>query len=193
MNKQQAQQLIQDTFEAPFDKGRFSGFARNLLNHIEYAPFTYQGNYIPDSFENFVSKYERIGKYSDGGKRIDVLIVYLKRKTSIERARASQRKFVAGYLQGNYGSNNEKDAALVAYVSPEEADWRFSLVKMDYTFEKTPTGKMKVKEELTPARRWSFLVGINEKSHTAQSRLVNILADDEHNPTLADLEEAFNI
>jgi hypothetical protein len=52
---------------------------------------------------------------------------------------------------------------------------------------------MKVKEEFTPARRWSFLVGANEKSHTAQSRLVDILANDEQMPTLAELEEAFNI
>ena len=94
-----------------------------------------------------------------------------------------------------------KDAALVAYVSPGQEDWRFSLIKMDYKFDlpapqadasrqagKTKTGKVKVRDEFTPARRWSFLVGSNEKSHTAQSRLVNILADDEHNPTLAQLE-----
>jgi len=64
---------------------------------------------------------------------------------------------------------------------------------MDYKFEKTKTGNMKVKEEFTPARRWSFLVGANEKSHTAQSRLVKILVDDEHDPILAELEDAFNI
>ncbi|MBZ0191096.1 MAG: Eco57I restriction-modification methylase domain-containing protein, partial [Candidatus Kuenenia stuttgartiensis] len=48
-------------------------------------------------------------------------------------------------------------------------------------------------EEFTPARRWSFLVGANETSHTAQSRLVNMLANDEHNPTLKELEQAFDI
>ena len=86
-----------------------------------------------------------------------------------------------------------KDAALAAFVSPDEEDWRFSLVKMDYKFEKTKTGRMKVKEEFTPARRWSFLVGANEKSHTAQSRLVNILANDEQAPTLKEIENAFDI
>jgi len=82
-----------------------------------------------------------------------------------------QRNFIAWYLNGSRGGEM-KDAALVAYVSPDQADWRFSLVKMDYTFEKGKAGKMKVKEEFTPARRWSFLVGESEKSHTAQSRLV---------------------
>ncbi len=52
---------------------------------------------------------------------------------------------------------------------------------------------MRVKEEFTPARRWSFLVGVNENSHTAQSQLVDLVADDERNPALAQLEESFNI
>ena len=63
---------------------------------------------------------------------------------------------------------------------------------MDYKFEEEG-GRVKVKEEFTPARRWSFLVGKDEKSHTAQSQFVPILLDDEHNPTLSRLEEAFNI
>ena len=192
INKQQAQQLIKETFETRFDKGRFSGFVRNLLNHIEDAPFTYQGKYIPEKFRQYIKSLERIGKYNDGEHTLDILVITLQKETSLERARTMQRNFIAWYLNGSRGGEM-KDAALVAFVAPGEADWRFSLVKMDYKFEKTKTGKMKVKEEFTPARRWSFLVGINEKSHTAQSRLVKILADDEHDHTLAELEEAFNI
>ncbi len=193
MDKQQAQTIIKEVFEKSFNKDSFNGFIKNFLNQIEDAPFSYQGNYIPDAYKPFISRYERIGKYNDGEKRIDILIVYLNRKTSIERARTSQRNFIAGYLDGKYGSDVSKDAALVAFVSPNKEDWRFSLVKMDYRFEQTKNGKIKVKEEFTPARRWSFLVGKNEASHTAQSRLIDRLADDEHNPTLAQIEEAFNI
>lgn len=192
MDKQQAQQIIRETFEKPFDKGRFTGFVRNLLNHIEDAPFTYQGNYIPDAYKQYIKTLERIGKFSDGEKSLDILIITLKKETSLERARTMQRNFIAWYLNGSRGGEM-KDAALVAYVAPGQADWRFSLIKMDYKFEKTKTGKVKVKEEFTPARRWSFLVGANEKSHTAQSRLVNILTNDEHAPTLAELENAFDI
>ncbi len=192
MNKQQAQQLIKSTFEATFDKGRFSRFASNLLNHIEDAPFTYQGKYIPEKFRQYIKTLERIGKYNDGEHTLDILVITLQKETSLERARNMQRNFIAWYLNGSRGGEM-KDAALVAYVSPNHADWRFSLVKMDYKFEKTKTGKIKVKQEFTPARRWSFLVGANEKSHTAQSRLVKLLANDEHDPTLLELEEAFNI
>jgi len=192
MDKQQAQTLIRTTFENPFDKGRFTTLIKNLLNHIETASFTYQGNTIPLAYQPYITSLERIGKYNDGEHQLDILIVKLKRETSLERARTMQRNFIAWYLNGSRGGQL-KDAALVAFVSPNEDDWRFSLVKMDYRFEEGKNGKTKVKEEFTPARRWSFLVGKNEASHTAQSRLWPILADDEHGPSLARLEEAFNI
>lgn len=102
-----------------------------------------------------------------------------------------QRYFIAWYLKGSRGGKL-KDAALTAFVSPESDDWRFSLVKMEYQIEKTSSNKIKVKEEFTPAKRWSFLVGKNEKSHTAQSRFLPILENDNWQPSLEDLEKAFN-
>ena len=192
MNKQQAQQIIRSTFESPFDKAAFTNFIKNLLNQMEEAPFTYRGAYIPDPYKPYIATLERIGKYSDGEQSLDILCVHLKKETSLERGRTMQRNFIAWYLNGSRGGEL-KDAALAAFVAPGEADWRFSLVKMDYRFEQSSSGRLKVKEELTPARRWSFLVGRNEASHTAQSRLVHLLADDENNPTLKQLEEGFNI
>ena len=38
-----------------------------------------------------------------------------------------QRNFVAWYLNSSRGGEL-KDAALVAFVAPDEKDWRFSLV-----------------------------------------------------------------
>ncbi|ABK16110.1 Eco57I restriction-modification methylase domain-containing protein [Syntrophobacter fumaroxidans] len=192
MDKQQARKLIKQTFEQPFEKTRFTTLIKNLLNRCEEAPLSYKGQYIPDAYKPYISALDRIGKFHDGEHAVDILVIKLKKETSLERARTMQRNFVAWYLNGSRG-DKLKDAALVAFVSPEETDWRFSLVKMDYRFEQTKTGKMKVKEEFTPARRWSFLVGTNEQSHTAQSRLINLLANDEQTPTLAELEEAFNI
>ena len=192
MNKQQAQQIIRETFENAFDKSAFMRLIKNLLNRIEEAPLTYQGNYIPDAYKQYIKTLERIGKFSDGENSIDILVITLQKETSLERARTMQRNFIAWFLNGSRGGVL-KDAALAAFVSPGGEDWRFSLVKMDYKFEKTKTGKVKVKEEFTPARRWSFLVGANEKSHTAQSRLVNILANDEQTPTLEEIEKSFDI
>lgn len=193
MNKEQARDIIKTTFESAFDRNKFIYFIKNLLNRIEEDPFNLHGQYIRDAYKQHIRKYERVGTYSDGKNRIDILIVTLQKEKSIERARTAQRNFIAGYLQGKYGRKSIKDAALVAYVSPEEEDWRFSLVRMDYTFKQLPSGSVSVSEEFTPARRWSFLVGVNEKSHTAQSRLVTILANDEHAPSLEELENAFDI
>ncbi|MCD6194365.1 MAG: Eco57I restriction-modification methylase domain-containing protein, partial [Candidatus Aminicenantes bacterium] len=192
MNREQAKALIRNVFENKFNKDTFVVFIKNLLNEIEEKRFIYQGNYIPDAFKPYITSLERIGKYNDGESEIDILIVKLQRKSSLERARTRQRNFIAWYLKGSRGGKL-KDAALVAFVSPDEENWRFSLVKMDYRYEESPSGNVRIKEEFTPARRWSFLVGKGERSHTAQSRFVPILEDDAHKPTLAQLEEAFNI
>ena len=193
MDKQQAQAIIKDIFESSFDKSGFAGFIRNLLNGIDdTSSFIYRGKYIPDAYKQYIKTLERIGKFSDGENSFDILVITLQKETSLERARTMQRNFIAWYLNGSRGGEM-KDAALAAFVSPGREDWRFSLVKMDYKFEKTKSGRVKVKEEFTPARRWSFLVGANEKSHTAQSRLVKILANDEQDPTLKEIEKAFDI
>ncbi|MBU2564243.1 N-6 DNA methylase [Patescibacteria group bacterium] len=192
MDKNFAIQQIKEVFENPFDKGRFIGFIKNLFNHIEEKSFVYRGNYIPDAYKPYIQTLERIGKYEDvDDNKIDILIVQLKKETSLERARTMQRNFIAWYLNGSRG-DILKDAALVAFVSPDSEDWRFSLVKMDYKID-TSGERVRVKQELTPARRFSFLVGENENSHTAQSRLAPILQDDSNDPTLKELEEAFSV
>src|SRR3989338_2825417 len=192
MQKAQAQNKIKETFENPFEEARFRDFIRNLLNHIEEEDnHPYSGQFIATAFQPYISTLKRVGKYSDGEHEIDILIVQLKKFTSLERARTAQRNFIARYLNGSRGGKM-KDAALVAFVSPNDTDWRFSLIKMDYKFAEGKNGKTKVKEEFTPARRWSFLVGPNEHSHTAQAKLAPII-EDENVITLARLEEAFNI
>ncbi|RUA10795.1 MAG: hypothetical protein DSY82_04385 [Flavobacteriia bacterium] len=57
---------------------------KNLLNHIEEAPFIYRGNFIPKAFNPYIKTLERIGKYKDAeGKELDILIVKLKKETSL--------------------------------------------------------------------------------------------------------------
>ncbi len=193
MERKQANKIVKDTFENPFNKEQFVYFIKNLLNHIEETPGTlYRGNYIPDAYAPYVNTLERLGKYLDADERsIDVLIVNLKKNTSLERARTMQRNFIAWYLNGSRGGVL-KDAALVAFVSPAQEDWRFSLVKMEYSLD-TSGEKVKTKKELTPARRFSFLVGKNENTHTAQSYLSPIIADESKDLNLSNIENAFSI
>jgi adenine-specific DNA-methyltransferase len=191
MDKVQAQRLVKEVFESPFDKDNFIRFTKELLNSYEEASFVHRGNLIPDNFDQSVGSFERIGKYFDGENEVDLLIVNLKKASTLDRARSTQRNFVARYLNGGRGGK-QKDAALVAFVSPDTKDWRFSLVKMEYKFEEGKGGKVKVKEEFTPAKRWSFLVGASENSHTAQRQFLDIL-EDEKRISLKQLEDAFNI
>lgn len=192
MDEISARNLIIRTFENSFDKGNFIAFLRNLLKSYEAKTFTYSCNDIPDIYKEYVSSLERVGQYKYDSREIDLLIVTLNKESSLERARAMQRNFIGWYLKGSRGGKL-KDAALVAFVSPRSDDWRFSLVKMDYKFEETPSGRIKVKEEFTPAKRWSFLVGKNEKSHTAQTNFLRILENDSQRPTLENLEKAFSV
>jgi len=189
MLTEQAHKIVRETFENPFNKEQFAKFVRELLNKFEPAPFNHRGNLIPDAYDKYISTFERLGKYSDGENKTDILIVGLKKETSIERARTMQRNFIARYLNGSRGGEL-RDAAAVAFVSPDKADWRFSLVRMQYEYD---AEKKKIRKELTPAKRWSFLVGANENSHTAQRQFVPLLKDDKNNPTLENLEEAFSI
>jgi hypothetical protein len=189
MDKHQAIRIISETFQNPFDKNRFTYFIKNLLNKIdESKEMVVQSVYIKEMFRDYVKSYERIGTYADPeGKKLDILIVNLQKETTLERARTAQRNFIARYLK----DRGEKDAGLIAFVSPDTNDWRFSFVKMEYDFDKDN----KVKQEFTPARRYSYLVGEHEASHTAQSRMFPILSldDENRNPTLAQIEELFSV
>ncbi len=189
MKEYEAKKIIKEVFENTFDKEKYTYFVKNLLKNIEIKPFgnggAYTGNLIPKAYQNIIRKMERIGKFEDKeGNITDVLIVELKREHSVEFARSSQRNFIRWYLNGSRGGEF-KDAGLVAFYSQKSPDWRFSLIKMQYSLQKG-------QDELTPAKLSSFLVGEKGKSHTAQKQLVGILKDD-NPPYLSDLEEAFNI
>ncbi len=194
MDKDSAKKLIRETFERSFERDRFIYFAKNLLNKIDESGSTIlKGSHLPDSYKPHIESLEYVGSYEDSeGSGLDVLIVQLKKETSIDRARAMQRNFISWYLNGGR-SGVLRDASLVAFVSPSESEWRFSFVKMEYKFVEDKQGKSKVKEEFTPSRRYSFLVGENENSHTAQFQLLSLLENDEENPALAEIEYLFNI
>lgn len=187
MKHYEAKDLIKDVFENAFDKEKYTRFIKNLLKDIEEKPFPkpYTGAYIPRAFNTYIQQLNRIGKFEDEeGDGIDILVVELKREHSIEYARSAQRNFVRWYLSGSRGGQM-KDAALVAFHSAKSSEWRFSLIKIQYSLETK-------KDEFTPAKRFSFLVGEKGKSHTAQQQLVKLLKSDDI-PLLSDLEESFSI
>ena len=184
MNKSLAKETIKNVFSNEFERSNFINFTNHLLHDAKFESYTVQGSEIPDQYKDHIHSLERLASYNDvNGKAIDLLIVTLKKDTALERARTMQRNFVARYL-----TNERKDASLVAFVCPGFPYWRFSLIKMELSIV-----GVDVEASFTPAKRWSFLVGKNEGSHTAQSQLVGILTEAQQAPSITDLEEAFSI
>lgn len=191
MNRSQAYDLVRQTFAHKFDKSLFARVSRELLNHMdESRAKSWNSQYVKDAFKGHVQRYERLGTYTSPKKeKLDVLIVYLTSESKLERARTAIRNFVADHLK----TRDEKDAALVAFVSPSESTWRFSYIKMEYASVEKPTGRVGVEARLTPARRFSYIVGEGESCHTAQTRFLGLLQDTATDPTLADIEDAFSV
>ena len=193
MNLEQARDCVEKTFRHKFDEDRFLFFTRNLVNHLdETKRAQFSGNYIKRAFAEQVGHYLRLGTYSDPrGELVDVLVIHLRKETTLARGRVTLRNFVADYLASGHGKN--KDAVIAAFVSPVDDDWRFSFVKLDFTFEKTELGLVTERRLLTPARRSSYLVGENENCHTAQKQFIELLTTDIADPTVAALEAAFGV
>jgi len=188
VNRDAAIRLITQTFDTRFDEARFENLVANLLNQVDRSKaFSRQGAYIPQAFRDHIRQYKRTCVYYDpNGERLDVLIVRLHRQSSLERARTMQRNFIAWYLKQDHAE--PVDAALVAFYHDGAPDWRFSLVRLEYAF-----GEEGIEEKLTPARRYSYLVGPTEPSHTAEQQLLPLLLEDRRNPSLDGLAAAFQV
>lgn len=191
MDKNQAKQSITELFTNAFDRELYQLFLRNLLNQYELRDGHYTGNYVPDAFKQHVKQYWRIGKYVDpDGNQLDLLVVQVKTLNKLERARSALRNFAVDRLK-----QFEKEASLVAFYAEDDqgADWRFSFIKIEHEAYQDGKGKVKLKQELTPAKRYSYLVGVHENSHTASKQLLPLLEMDYADPKIEEIEAAFSI
>ena len=191
MEKKQAQEQIKQILQNTFDRQVFKNFTQNLLNEIEPRDNQYRGNLLWEAFRDHITQYWRIGKYTDpNGIALDILIIEAKNLSKLDRARTSLRNFVVKHLQ-----KFNKDHALAAFYSKEDdgADWRFSFIKVEHESYKDKNEKVKTRTDLTPAKRYSYLVGQHENSHTAQNQLLPIYLMDYANPTVEEIEQAFSI
>lgn len=184
MIESSARDLIDEIFTNEFRRDGFIKFTNKLLYSASFHSVTMDGDDIPKIFQEHIHSLECLASYKDSNnKEIDLLIVKLLKDTALDRARTTQRNFIAQYLEAA-----SKNAALVAFVSPDASHWRFSLIKVEAKII-----GIEVEKTLTPAKRWSFLVGKNEGCHTVKSQLIDILLDNTRAPSLDELEKAFDI
>ena len=180
MKQKQFEQILKSEYK----HDDFINFINEFLTDIKpVAPKLYKEEHTNFSF--YVDGYYHIGYYSsEENKKILLLSVCLRRGETVERARSMQRNFVKKMIE-----NSNCVGALVAFYTKDEPDkWRFSFIRLDYEFSKG-----KISEKLTPAKRYSYLVGKGEPSATALQRLFPIYENDFDRVTLDQLEEAFSV
>ena len=181
---EQKRRIFEATLTKAYDHDKYVLFLRELLDNmklvapnIEKKPF--------NTFSAAIDNYKHIGTYvgADNNK-VALFSVCLANDKNLENARSMQRAFVKSLLK-----DSDCAAALVSFYTKDDMDkWRLSLVRLDYEFS---NGKLN--ENLTPAKRYSYLVGKGEPCHTAQERLYPIFVEDELDPSLDELEESFSV
>ena len=175
-------QLFVDTLTNIYDRQTFKKFSLEFFNKLNLAENKIE---VDEHSRQHIDSIAFLGNFEDKeGKKLHVLEVKLKTDSKLEQARTMQRNVVAKYLKDHW-----LDGAFVAFYTGSSPSWRLSFVKIDYKFDENG----KTKEELTPAKRYSFFVGKDEPTHTAQTQLFPIYSDTVNNPTLAQIEEAFGI
>lgn len=177
--------ILSECLQSPFNIERYRNFVVNFLEGTELKSIN--GLRSADFFAEYsyyVQGYALVGEYTDPKRnKVGVFAVKLKSGRDIEKARSKQRNLIARLI-----ADYNFDAALAAFYLDEESKWRLSFVRLDYEFVKG-----KVSKSLTPAKRYSYLVGKDEPCHTAQESLLPIFAQENFTPTIDSIEQAFSI
>ena len=140
--------------------------------------------------KNNVLKYKKLASYKyTNSQKLSIYIVKLKSRNLIANIRS-----LHGSVSKYFLDKSDSDSILISYYSDDYDDWRFSFVKGEYLREFSDTGRLKVKEQISPVRRFSYLVGKHEPNHTAQSQLAPLLFEEKfRNPSINQLVEAFSV
>ena len=185
MKEEEIVRLIDGVFKNPFNPTRYMGFVQELFS--DFRVFLKR---LPiwREFKGYVDEAYSVGTYSDGRYTVAVLYVRLTRVASRDRARTMQRNFIAKFL-----SEEGRDAALVAFYGDDHDDWRFSFVRLEYELGTGDDGRIRTSVKLTPARRFSYLVGKNEPNHTCRKQFLDLIQVTNGRPVLADIEDRFSV
>ena len=173
------QKIFEDTLKTPYSLKNFVNFSRELFTGLKI--FSTNPKKPTQNFSEHIKEFYSLGRQNN----IAVLAVNLQKNKSVERSRSVQRNFVKTLLE----NENSVDGAIAAFYSdaaPEK--WRLSFVRLDYDFFK---GGAKI--QITPAKRYSYLVGENEPCTTAYQQLFPLFENDSDSITLDDLENAFSV
>ena len=180
---------IESILTSPYDLNNYTDLIREIFPSVKIiAPDRFRKEYT--NFSSHIEGSAHVGNYVDpDGKTLIIHAVQLKKKSYVENSRSTQRSYAKKLMEAG-----NADAAIVAFYTEGDPKWRLSFVRLDYEI-KFENGKLNTTENMTPAKRYSYLVGKDEPCHTAISRFHRFIIDDPNaaQPTLDDLEDAFSV
>lgn len=181
-------QKIENILQSKYDLKNYKELISELFAGISFGT---SDLYVEEksNFKSHINGYNYITNYkTSDNKNLIVAAVELQKQTYVENARSTQRSFAKNLIE-----KRNADAAIIAFYTKDEPKWRLSFVRLDYEIQFGTTG-FKTTEKLTPAKRYSYLVGKNEPCHTALSRFNKLLITTADNHiTLDELEEIFSV
>lgn len=182
-------QRVEKILTSAYSVQNYTDLIREIFPTVKIiAPDRFRKEYT--NFSSHIEGSAHVGTYNDPeGNTVIIHSVQLKKETYVETSRSTQRSYAKKLMEAG-----NADAAIIAFYTEGDPKWRISFVRLDYEI-KFENGKMSTAENLTPAKRYSYLVGKDEPCHTAISRFHRFITDDPNaaQPTLDDLEEAFSV
>lgn len=178
---------VEEILTSEYSTEKYVELLKEIFDDIQLvAPDKHRKEY--SNYSSHIEGYCHIGFYNaPENKKVILYAVRLKSLGYVEHSRSTQRSYVKALIE-----NSGSDAAIVAFYSERDAKWRLSFVRLDYEAQ-MQNGKVKLAQNMTPAKRYSFLVGKDEPCHTAIERFHSFLEGNTANPSLDDLEEAFSV
>lgn len=175
--------MLKEVLTKTFNEVKFNQFIINLLNldmkeRISGRPIVEKSSV----YENHIEYVKDIGKYTDENRK-NIVASIVKLRCKPDQARTLQRNFIAKHLK-----DINADAAIVALYSDDSDIWRISFVKLDYTFDING-----LTENITPAKRYSYLIEPKLKNHTVQEQLKKLLFNDSKKPSVEEIENVFSV
>lgn len=180
---------IENILTSQYNITNYTDFIREIFPTVQIiAPDRFNKEYT--NFSSHIEGSSHVGNYTDSdGKTMIIFAVQLKKESYVENSRSTQRSYAKKLIEAG-----NADAAIVAFYTEGDPKWRLSFVRLDYEI-KFENGKLNTTENITPAKRYSYLVGQDEPCHTAISRFRRFIIDDPNvaRPSLDELEEAFSV
>ncbi len=170
------EKVIQDCLNNAFDIGSFTKLCSELSG-LEFDPTQ---ETIPD-FNTAVKSMIKVGGLSNGLLNTDVDFVVVQLQSGdVTHSRMKHRDLAKKYLK-QYG----KDAGVFAFVDDTE-QWRLSFVQIRYARQGD-----KITEQVSTAKRYSYLVGKNKNIRTACTQLLALAK--RKNLTASKIQDAFAV